>query len=119
MPTRPNLPSTSLAAHKAAVPEMREQHQLKIIEVLKELKSANYEMIANKCGLLPPQVGRRLIDLERLGTVYKPGLKSATSTGRLAFNYSLTNQPVMTPTETVDAIISNATKQEYKQPNLF
>lgn len=91
LPTLRKLPETSIAAFKQAGPEMKAEHYLKIIKALQQLGSANYEVIAEKAGLKPTQVGRRMIDLERDQKVYKPGIQTKTKSGRKAFNYSLTN----------------------------
>jgi predicted transcriptional regulator len=114
-----NLPVTSLAASKAASSEMRAEHYQKIVKALTGLKQANYEKISEACGLDRHQVGRRMKELEGMGLVYKPGLQSATSSGRKAFNYSLTNQPELTPIEVVDALIKNATKPNLQQGKFF
>lgn len=83
------LPVTSIAAYKQATTEMKAEHCAKIVKALKELGSANYEVIADKAGLKPTQVGRRMIDLERDQKVFKPGIQTLTKSGRKAFNYCL------------------------------
>lgn len=111
------LPDTSHAANKAAVPEMRADHHKKIIQALEELGTANYEVIAKKLSMDRHQIGRRLSELERMEIVFKPGLKTKTSSGRDAYVYSLTSQP--RSTMQVDDKIHNATKPEYVQKDLF
>jgi predicted ArsR family transcriptional regulator len=119
MKRKPNLPSTSLEANRRAVPEMREAHHAKIIEALKELRSANYEIIAKKLGMDRHQIGRRLSELESTGVVYKPGIKTKTSSGREAFNYALTCEPKLSPTEEADVIIKHATELTSKKKVTF
>lgn len=116
---RPNLPSTSHEANRAAVPEMRDAHHQKIIAALRELKIATYEKIGEKAGMDRHQVGRRLNELEKMKVVYKPGLKLKTKSGREAFVYSLTSTPVQTPIQIVDQLIHNATKPSSVQQDLF
>jgi predicted transcriptional regulator len=87
---RPNLPKTSLDANKKAVPEMRQAHHAKILNALKEMGSANYEQIAKKIGFKDRnQVSRRLKEMEDSLIIYKPGLKTATSSGRMAYVYCI------------------------------
>lgn len=88
-PTLFDLPRTSHAAYSEAKKGLIENHQGKILQALKSLKSANYETIAGKAGLEKHKIGRRLSELERMEKVYKPGTTSPTSAGRMAFNYSL------------------------------
>jgi len=84
------LPDTSHAAYQQAKP-MIEHHHQKIIEALQVLGSANYEVIAAHCKMDRHQIGRRLSELERSLTVFKPGTKTPTKSGRMAYDYCLTN----------------------------
>ena len=113
------LPSTSHEANRRATEEMRSAHKAKIVDALGQIVTGNYEMISQKCGLDKIAVMRRLSELEREQVVFKPGLKSNTSSGRQAFNYQLTSQPSLTPIEVVDKMIENATKPEFVQTDLF
>ena len=113
------LPETSLAANKAAVPEMRMQHHKKITDALRELKIATYEKISEYAKMERHQVGRRLNELEKMGVVYKPGLQLATKSGRMAFCYALTSTPVQTPEQFVTQVIENASKPDATQQSLF
>lgn len=83
------LPDTSISAYKMLTPEMIAGHHGKIIGALQQLGTASYEAIAVHVGLDRHQVGRRLSELERMGIVYKPGSKSMTKSGRMAYNYCL------------------------------
>lgn len=118
MSNRPNLPSTSLDANKKATHEMREQHHAKILKAIGQLKLATYEQIGAKTGLDKIAIARRLCELERTGIIHKPGLKANTTSGRQAFLYQLTNQPALTVTQQVDALINNAT-EPFIQQSLF
>lgn len=127
------LPETSHAANKSATHEMREQHYQKIIAALNVLVSANYEKIAEQAGMERHQVGRRLSEMERVQIVYKSGLQSDTSSGRKAFNYSLTGQPktdtqareitykpgVKNASDFANDLIATATKPLYIPGKLF
>jgi predicted transcriptional regulator len=86
---KPNLPQTSKYAYKAVTPEMLSDHHAKILKALKRMGQANYEQIATYVNLDRHQVGRRISELERMELIYKPGKKSATSTGRSAYDYRL------------------------------
>lgn len=123
MSERPNLPSTSKDAYKKVSPDMLNSHHGKIISCLKKIKKGNYEKIAANTRLDKHAVGRRLSELERMGTVYKPGTKSPTSTGRDAFDYKLTNpDEVVIPMEGFkkgDKKSSDHAKEILKQSALF
>jgi predicted transcriptional regulator len=99
---------------------MRVQHYQRIVKALEQLKSANYELIAKTAGFTDRNAAsRRLPEMVGLGMIYRTDTKTATSSGRSAYNYSLTTQPEMTPIEIVDNIIENAHKPNYIQPDLF
>lgn len=83
------LPDTSLAAYKQAEPMISPHHQ-KIISALSVLGKAIYEKIAAHLEMDRHQIGRRLSELEGKGIVYKPGTKAPTKTGRMAYEYCLT-----------------------------
>lgn len=83
-------PSTSHEAYEKVTPEMLSAHHKKIVAALTKLKAANYEAIAQAAGLDKICIARRLSELELKGLVYKPGIKTLTSTGRNSFVYSLT-----------------------------
>ncbi len=85
------LPSTSHEANRRATDEMREAHHAKIIAALQKLGVANYETIGAACGLERHAIGRRLSELERKLTIFKPGTTSLTKSGRKAMNYCLTS----------------------------
>lgn len=86
-----DVPQTSKAAYKQAKEGLIEDHKKKITVALGELGVANYEVIATKAKLERHAVGRRLSELEKDNIVYKPGTKSKTKTGRLAYDYCLTS----------------------------
>lgn len=111
---KPNLPETSKEANRRATHEMRSAHKQKISKALRELKAANYETIAGKCGLDKHAVGRRLSEMERDGIVYNTKIKSNTSKGREAYMYSLSTQPVLSASEIADVIVKNASIKEKK-----
>lgn len=120
MTRKVSMPDTSLEANKAAVVEMRAEHYQRIVKALEVLKTANYEKIAEQAGFNDRnQVSRRMKEMEGLGMVYKPGLKSSTSSGRNAYNYCLTNEKKLSVSEQVDALIHNATKPDYIQGSLL
>lgn len=98
---------------------MREDHHAKIIAALTELRVANYEQLGAKTGLDKIAIARRLSELERAQIIYKPGLKSNTSSGRQAFNYSLTNQPPLSVSEQVEAMVNNILNPNAVQGDLF
>lgn len=85
-------PSTSLDAYKQVTEEMLTGHYKKIVNGLKQLGTANADTIAKHIGLDTIQVSRRLIELERMEIVYKPGTVSLTKSKRKAFNYCLTGK---------------------------
>lgn len=85
-----NQPDTSLAAFKALTPEKLAKDYKDIVFALKSLHEANYEQISrflgwqdiNKCS-------RRLLELQKMEIIYKPGGKSLTNRNRSAYNYKL------------------------------
>lgn len=86
-------PSTSNEAYKSVSIEMLNNHHSKIIKALKELGSGTYEDIAKFLQWEDKnRASRRLLELERLEIVWKPGLKKPTKSGRNAFVYCLTNK---------------------------
>jgi hypothetical protein len=85
-------PSTSKEAYKSVSIEMLNNHHSKIIKALKELGSGTYEDIAHYLQWDDKnRASRRLLELERLEIVWKPGAKKPTKSGRQAFVYCLTN----------------------------
>lgn len=84
-----NLPDTSISAYKQAEPMIAPHHK-KIIAALNVLGVCIYEKIADYLKMDKHQIGRRLSELESLQIVCKPGTKAPTKTGRLAYEYSLT-----------------------------
>lgn len=90
MSKKRQLPDTSHAANKAATIEMRQGHYMKIINALTQLGTANYEKIADHVGLERNAVGRRVGEMEGLQLIFKPGSKSPTKSGRMAYDYCLT-----------------------------
>jgi predicted transcriptional regulator len=123
------LPATSHTANEAASIEMRSGHWSKIIKALKILGLSTGEEIATHLGMDKHQIGRRMIELEGLQIVYKPGSKKNTSSGRAAYQYCLTgtSQP---KTEAVEKSLKGKSvadyskdihkiKKEVDQPRLF
>lgn len=84
------LPSTSIDAYNKVTPEMLRGHYLNIIKALQSVGTCNYEKIADFVGMDRHAVGRRLKEMEGLQLIYKPGTKAPTKTGRLAYEYCLT-----------------------------
>ena len=80
-------PTTSLEARRMVVQlSLPEQHHYMIYECLKYYKSGlMYEEIAEFCNLDPVQVGRRLCEMRRSGTVERSELKRKTSKGCRAY----------------------------------
>lgn len=87
MSTR-KLPKTSLEAYDKKK-ETADSDRKKIIQALQILGTANYEKIAKQARLEMHAVGRRLSELERMEKVFKPGTKTKTSRGCMAFEYKL------------------------------
>lgn len=84
------LPDTSISAYKGVTIEMLNNHHSKIIKALKELGSGTYEEIANWLGWDDKnRASRRLLEMEKLELVWKPGGKKSTKSGRLAYIYHL------------------------------
>lgn len=87
-------PSTSKDAYKSVTIEMLNSHHSKIIKALKEIGSGTYEEIAKYLQWEDKnRASRRLLEMEKLELVWKPGAKKLTKSGRNAFIYCLTNQP--------------------------
>ncbi len=94
------LPDTSHAAKAAFTEPMKKTHHDKILKALEVLGKANYEVLGNYLGMKNiNQIARRLKELcppdednpKGLNLIFKPGTKSATSSGREAYDYCLTN----------------------------
>lgn len=83
------VPSTSKDAYESIKGEMQQNHYTKILSALELVECAIYEDIASLTGMERHQVGRRLSELEGQNKVYRTGIKKPTSTGRLAYCYSL------------------------------
>lgn len=110
-------PSTSHEAYRSVHEEMKKSHYGKIISALKVLGTGIYEEIADTAGMEKNQVSRRLLEMEGLQLVWKPGAKKPTKAGRNAFVYQLTGnvpkteqelKPTTTPKPTVQ---NNGIKQ--------
>jgi hypothetical protein len=77
-------PKTSIEAYRS-VQEMKDDHYVKIINALKEMKvGGNYEEISLRCGLSKDQVNRRLSELVDKNVIYNTGMARPTSSGRNA-----------------------------------
>lgn len=111
-------PDTSTAAYKSITPDMLRDHYKRIVSALEKLKTANYEKIAQVAGFSDRNMAsRRLKEMILLGLVVRTDLKSATSSGRSAYNYSLPGEK-RTTVQVVDDIVNNAGKG-FKQTELF
>ncbi len=89
------------------------------MDALKVLGTANYERIAMEGKFTDRnQVSRRLKEMVGLNMVVRTDLKSATSSGRSAYNYTLATEKKSVP-QMVDDIIHQCTKPDYKQSELF
>lgn len=120
------VPETSLESYRQVTNQMLSDHHSKIIEALSKLKAANYEQIAIHSRLDKTAIGRRLSELEVKGLVYKPGIKTLTSTGRNSFVYQLTADGInYSPTPVEKAIKGNSIShfskkiQSIQQASLF
>lgn len=125
------LPDTSLSAYEKAKP-MLSEHHAKIIAALEVLGVANYETIAAYCKMDRHQIGRRLSELERALTIFKPGSKTPTKSGRMAYDYCLTTantvktekqivyrQREKTAADYANDLIASVTKPLYVPGKLF
>lgn len=101
-------PDTSISAYHSVSKEMKLTHYKKIIEALKVLGIANYEKIALfLCMTDRNMVSRRLKEMMPpdednplgLNFVFKPGSKSTTTSGRMAYDYQLTGTQPKTDVE--------------------
>jgi predicted ArsR family transcriptional regulator len=121
MPNRKN-PKTSTDAYRSVSIEMLNNHHGKIIKALKELGCGIYEEIASHLTMEKNQVSRRLVELERMELVWKPGATKPTKSGRKAYVYQLTGNFPKTekqlPSELKDSSISqNKAQQDTKIQN--
>lgn len=91
------LPETSLEAYEQATPEMIQGHWNKILNSIKKLGLAIGEEIAKDTGLDYHAVMRRVGELEKSGSIYKPGTKKKTSKGRNAYHYALVGSEIVLP----------------------
>ncbi len=91
------LPDTSLEAYEQVSPEMKQAHWIKILNSLKRIKLAIGEEIADDCGLDYYAVMRRVGELEKAGSIYKPGSKKNTKKNRAAFQYALVGEEIIVP----------------------
>lgn len=83
-------PDTSTAAYKSVSVEMLNTHHSQIIKALKSLGSGIYEEIADYLGWKDKnRASRRLLEMEKLEIVWKPGAKKPTKSGRSAYVYQL------------------------------
>ena len=82
MLARNSDPQTS---HKAArqVSLFANNHHRKIYQALQTMKDGTFYEIADRCGLQPPSVWRRLPELERDGFIEITGEERRGPTGRM------------------------------------
>lgn len=125
------LPDTSHAAKAAFTDVMKQTHYDKIVKALKVLGKANYEKISIFMGMKDRnQVSRRLKEMmppdednpKGLNMVFKPGTKSATTSGREAYDYCLTNNHPKTEPKPISEKQTNITtdsKNTVIQKELF
>lgn len=85
------LPDTSLSAYKQAKMGLIDSHKKKILEAMQVVGIANYEVIAAKAGLDRHACMRRLGEMEKDQVIFKPGTKTPTKSGRMAYDYCLTS----------------------------
>lgn len=92
MPTpKKRVSATSMAAYKAALPELMSAHQIKIIVVLRGSKLGMIaEQIAAQTNLDKHKVGRRTSELIDKGLIEVTHETRKTSSGRKAQVYKIT-----------------------------
>lgn len=115
---------TSIEAYNLLNEEHISNHHRKILIALRLLKNGNYEQISQKASMDRHQVARRLNELESKGLVYKPGIKTLTSTGRNSFVYSLTADGKVYSPAPVERVmkgksVSDFAKEIIQQASLF
>lgn len=111
-------PDTSNDAYRAVTLEMLNNHHKRIVGALQNLGTAIYEQIADYTGMDAVQVGRRLIELERMKIVFKPGTKKKTKKNRDAYEYTLSFTDKKTETKGAK-ILKMTNDSKFVQPNLF
>lgn len=91
------LQPTSIAANEASKLRRPANHD-KILAAMEKLPNNEgfYEIIAARCTLDAPEVGRRLGELERLGKVARTGRTGITSRGCRAAIWKLITEPQTT-----------------------
>lgn len=110
------LSDTSLAANEAATIEMRSGHWSKIIKALKVIGLSTGEEIATHLGMDKHQIGRRMIELEGMQIVCKPGSKKNTKSGRPAYQYCLTGDAMpKTEKQEKEMLKNSPTIQDYSK----
>lgn len=77
---RTSDPPTSHAAAREAV-GLRSDHQRRILEAL-AIGPAGASGIASRCGLLPHQIGKRIHELAKAGTIVETGRTVRSASGR-------------------------------------
>ncbi len=85
------MKATSKKAHKSMQPDGKKAQQDKILQVLKRFKvtGLNYQKIAEKAGMEPVAVGRRLSELVRDNKICEAGTVSKTKSGRIATDWRI------------------------------
>lgn len=80
-----NVP-TSIEAFKSITEEQKRAIHVKIIQALSELGEAHSEAIADHLKMPHEKIWKRMSEIE---SIYRPGNKLPTSTGRSAFTWKL------------------------------
>lgn len=104
-----NIPDTSKAAYQIAQRDLIQKQKARVLASLRELGTANYETIAAHANIDKHAVGRRAIELVRDQKIYKPGTKSPTSTGCMAYDYAI----VPNQTETGNLYLNQTSAAEH------
>jgi DNA-binding Lrp family transcriptional regulator len=88
------VPETSVEAFKSLDLEKLTETKRKILYALSQLITGSHEDVAAYLKVERSIVWKRMSELERDGLIFKPGTKKALRSGKLGFEYSLTDKSV-------------------------
>jgi predicted transcriptional regulator len=86
------VPQTSKYAYASLDPSKLNETYRKILQALVALNEATSQEIAAWLKINHDVIWKRMVDVERMGLIYKPGTKKMLKSGRMGFCYRLTSK---------------------------
>ena len=89
MAKKKNVPETSKEAYDSLDPSQLRETYRKILYAISQMGESTSQEIAAHAKMDHAQIWKRMVDLERMDLIYKPGSKKLNKSGRKAFCYQL------------------------------